>query len=74
MNHRRHATFLLIGDSFETLNALQAFTQSVHGVVNHSEMPLIGQLIQKAVADSQLFLGTFRDVQQRLAQKGNVSK
>lgn len=70
MGQRRHAVFLLIGDSFETLNNLQAFANSVHCVVNYSEMPLIGQLIQKAVADNQLFLGTYRDTMQRLAQKG----
>src|SRR4051812_46697126 len=34
MVQRRHATFLLIGDQFETLNSMQAFAQSVHCVVN----------------------------------------
>jgi len=70
MVQRRHATVLLIGDAFETLNALQAFAQSVHCVVSYSEMPLMGQLIQKTVADNQTFLSTFRDVQQRVFQKG----
>jgi len=66
MAQRRHAAILLIGDQFETLNALQAFAQSVHCIVNYSEMPLIGQLVQKAVADNNTFLATFRELQQRV--------
>ena len=56
MNQRRHAVIILIGETFETLNALQAFQYSVHAVVNYSEMTLIGQLIQKVVSDNDLFL------------------
>lgn len=68
MIQRREATIILLGDTFETLNTLQAFQQSVHAVVNYSEMSLLGQLVQKVVADSTLFLSSFRDVQARLAQ------
>lgn len=68
MNQRRHATIILIGDSFETLNALQAFQQSVHAVINYSEMALIGQLVQKVVTDNDLFFHNFREIEQRVAQ------
>ncbi len=71
MNQRRHATIILIGDSFETLNSLQAFQYSVHAVINYSEMTLLGQLIQKVVSDNDLFLNGYREVQQRAAQKQN---
>jgi len=45
----------------------QAFQQGVHAVVNPSEMFLLIQLVQKAVADNDLFLHAFRDAQKRLA-------
>jgi hypothetical protein len=69
MMQRRHAVFLLIGEGFETLNTMQAFAQSVHCVVNPSEMQLIGQLVQKAVADNDTFLAPHREAQHRLYTK-----
>jgi hypothetical protein len=68
MNQRRHSVICLLSDAYETLNALQAFQQSVHAVINYSEMALLAQLIQKVVADNDLFLNTYRETQQRLAQ------
>ena len=67
MNQRRHAAVILIGDAFQTLDAMQAFARSVHAVVNPSEMFLLIQLIQKAVADNDMLLHTFRHAQKRLA-------
>jgi hypothetical protein len=69
MLQRRHAVFLLIGENFETLNSMQAFAQSVHCVVNPSEISLIGQLVQKAIADNDTFLAPYRDAQHRLYTK-----
>lgn len=69
MVQRRHAVFLLIGEGFETLNTMQAFAQSVHCVVNPSEMQLIGQLVQKAIADNDTFIAPYRDAQHRLYTK-----
>jgi hypothetical protein len=66
---RRHAVFILIGDQFETLNNMQAFAQSVHCVVNYSEMSLIGQIVQKTIADNDVFLSPLRDAQHRLYGK-----
>ena len=68
MSERRHAAVLMVGPSFETLNALQAFQQSVHAVINYSEWSLLGQLIQKAVAENDLFLTTYRTTMVRVAQ------
>jgi hypothetical protein len=68
MSLRRHAVLLLVGDSFSTFNPMQAFQLSVHAVVNRSEMFLLLQLLQKMVADQELFLQTFRAVQQRLIE------
>jgi hypothetical protein len=65
MNERRHATILLFGHSFQTFTPMQAFQQSVHAVINPSELFLLKQLIEKAVADNELFLHSFREGQTR---------
>src|ERR1700722_12807189 len=33
-SHRRHATVLLVGDSFQTFAPMEAFQHSVHAVIN----------------------------------------
>jgi hypothetical protein len=73
MAQRRHAVFILLGNSFGTLNTLQAFQQSVHAVVNRDEMALLGPnilgpIVQRVSADNDLFLHMFRESQVRLAQ------
>jgi hypothetical protein len=65
MSQRRHSTVILFGDSFQTFTPLQAFQQSVHAVINSSELFLLKQLIEKAVADNNLFLNGYREAQAR---------
>jgi hypothetical protein len=65
MSQRRHATVLLLGDSFQTFTPMQAFQQSVHAVINSSEIFLLKQLIEKAVADNALFLHSYHESQAR---------
>src|SRR5205823_6700497 len=65
MSQRRHATVILIGDAFQTFTPLQAFQQSVHSVINSSELFLLKQLIEKAIADNTLFLTSYREAQSR---------
>src|SRR5205809_7156679 len=65
MNQRRHATVILFGESFQTFTPMQAFQQSVHAVINSSELFLLKQLIEKAIADNTLFLNSFREAQTR---------
>jgi hypothetical protein len=70
MNQRRYATIFLIGQTFESLNTLQAFAQSVHCVLNFAELPMLTEVVQKTIAENDLFLSTFREVQRRVYQKG----
>lgn len=63
MSQRRHATVILVGDSFQTFTPLQAFQQSVHSVINSSELFLLKQLIEKTIADNEIFLHNFIDAQ-----------
>jgi hypothetical protein len=73
MNQRRHSTVILFGDIFQTFTPMQAFQQSVHAVINSSELFLLKQLIEKAVADNTLFVHGYREAQSRLfsANSGN---
>ena len=68
MSMRRHATVILIGDSFQTMNPMQAYQQSVHAVVNRADAATLAQIIQPVIADNGLFLHTFRDTQRRIAE------
>src|SRR5437773_5772317 len=61
MGQRRHATVILFGESFQTFTPMQAFQNSVQAVINSSELFLIKQLIEKAVADNALFLHAYFD-------------
>ena len=65
-SQRRHATILLVGESFQTFVPLEAFKHSVHAVINSSELFLLKQLVEKAVSDNDGFLRSFREVQARL--------
>lgn len=66
MSQRRHSVIILFGESFQTFTPLQAFQHSVHAVINTSELFLLKQLIEKAVADNDMFLHSYRDVQTRV--------
>jgi hypothetical protein len=67
MQIRRHATIILVGDTFTSFNPLQALQHGVHLVVNRSEMLLLIQFIQKVVADNDMFLHGYRETQRRIA-------
>jgi len=71
VNQRRHATIILLGDSFQTFMPMDAFKQSVHAVINSAELFLLKQLVEKAIADNALFYHSFREVQNRLYSSGN---
>lgn len=66
MGQRRHSTIILLGDSFQTFTPMQAYQQSVHAVINSSELFLLKQLVEKAVADTAVFLTNYREAQQRV--------
>jgi hypothetical protein len=70
MAQRRHATVILIGNEFQTFTPMEAFRNSVHAVINSSELFLLKQLVEKAVADNNAFLQSYRDVQTRIATGG----
>lgn len=72
MAQRRHATVILFGDSFQTFSPLHAFQQSVHAVISSSELFLVKQLFEKAIADNNVFLHSFRETQTRVYSTGKA--
>jgi len=70
VGQRRHTTVLLIGNAFQTFAPMEAFQKSVHAVINSSELFLLKQLIEKAVADNAIFLQTYREVQNQILLSG----
>ena len=70
MSQRRHSTVILIGDNFQTFTPMQAFQQSVHAVINSSELYLLKQLIEKTIADNELFLQTYNETMTRVHTTG----
>jgi DNA-binding NtrC family response regulator len=65
---RRHATVIVIGAAFQTLQPMQAFQQSAHAVVNSADSENFQGIFQQAIHSNEMFLNTFRDVQAGLAQ------
>src|SRR5436190_17022279 len=74
MAQRRHATVILLGESFQTFTPMQAFQQSVHAVINSSELFLLKQLIEKAIADNTLFHHSFNETQTRVHSATTAAK
>jgi hypothetical protein len=68
MAARRHTTAFLISHTAKSLHAMEAYQQSVHAVVNPTEFSNLPQIIQKVVAENDIFLSIFRDAQRNRAQ------
>jgi hypothetical protein len=68
MNKRRPCVFILLGEKLQTMNPLVAWQKSVHAVVGPGDLSSIGQIISKIVADNDMFLNTFREVQDAMAR------
>ena len=70
MAQRRNSFIVLIGDAFRTLDAMQAYTQSVHLVVNPSDLSNMGAILKKSLADFNTFYSVYRSV---LAETGELA-
>ena len=68
MSKRRHCVFVMLGERLQTMNPLVAWQQSVHAVVGKQDFSSIGQIITKVTGDNDMFLNTFREVQEAMAK------
>ena len=61
MAQRRHSFVCLVGESFRTFDAMQAFTQSVHVVVHPLDMPNFPAILRKSIAEFELLYKVYKD-------------
>jgi hypothetical protein len=61
MAQRRSSFTCLIGPSFKTLDAMQAFGQSVHIVVHRDDLPNFTAILKKRLAEFELVYKTYKD-------------
>lgn len=70
MSQRRHSFVAIVGESFRTLDAMQAYAHSVHLVVNPADVANMGPILKKGLADFELFYRMYKNV---LAESGELA-
>ena len=61
MTHRRYSFVCLVGPSFKTLDAMQAFTESVHLVLNPVDLPNFGPILKKGLAEFEALYRVYKE-------------
>jgi hypothetical protein len=61
MAQRRNSFICLVGASFKTLDAMQAFAHSVHLVVNPVDLPNLAAIMKKSLMEFDLAYKVFKD-------------
>lgn len=69
MAQRRHTFVCLIGPSFKTLDAMQAFSHSVHLVLNPLDLPNMGPILKKGLAEFDQLYRAFKDTVESVGEK-----
>ena len=69
MSQRRYSFVCVIGPSFKTLDAMQAFAQSVHLVLNPIDLPNLGAILKKGLAEFEQLYRTYKDTIATLGEK-----
>lgn len=69
MAQRRYSFVCLIGGSFKTLDAMQAFTQSVHLVLNPADLPNLAVVLKKAIAQFEALYRTYKETIASMGEK-----
>jgi len=67
MAQRRYTFVCLVGASFKTLDAMQAFAESVHLVLNPADLPNLGPILKKGFGE---FEGLYRAYRETFAAMG----
>ena len=69
MVQRRYSFVCLIGPSLKTLDAMQAFGQSVQLTLNPVDLPNLGPILKKGLAEFEQLYRTFKDTLAALGEK-----
>jgi hypothetical protein len=62
MPQRRFSFVCLVGPSFKTFDAMQSFAQSVHLVLNPADLPNLGPILKKGLAEFDLLYHAYREL------------
>ena len=68
MAQRRYSFVCLVGPSFTTFDAMQAFAQSIHLVLNPADLPNLGPILKKALAEFESLYSAFKQTTQALGE------
>ena len=69
MPQRRHSFICLVGPSLKTLDAMQAFVQSVHLVLNPLDLPNLGPILKKGLAEFEVLYRMYKDTYAAMGEK-----
>jgi hypothetical protein len=69
MAQRRNWFICLVGPSFKTLDAMQAFAQSVHLVLNPADLPNLTAILKKSLAENELLYRSYKDTLASMGEK-----
>ena len=69
MAQRRYSFVCLIGSSFKTLDAMQAFGQSVQLVLNPADLPNLTAILKKGLAEFDLLYKAYKDTLASMGEK-----
>jgi CheY-like chemotaxis protein len=61
MPQRRLSFTCVIGESFKTLDAMQAFAHSVHLVVNPQDLANLAAILKKSTAEFEILYAVYKD-------------
>jgi hypothetical protein len=69
MAQRRYSFVCLIGPSLKTLDAMQAFGQSVHLTLNPVDLPNLGPILKKGLAEFELLYRAYKETLDTAGEK-----
>jgi hypothetical protein len=74
MSQRRNTFVCLLGDSLRTLDAIQAFTLSVHVVVNPSDLPNLTAILKKSLVEFDRTYRVYRIVMDSMGERRSTKR
>src|ERR1700751_4810000 len=69
MAQRRYSFVCLVGSSFKTLDAMQAFAQSVHLVLNPSDLSNLQAILKKGLAEFDTLYRAYKETAEAVGEK-----
>ncbi len=68
MAQRRSIFVALVGDSYKTLNNMQAFAASVNLVVNQKDVEKLPDVLKKSVSENDIFYKVYKETQHAMGK------